>query len=245
MTIVPLGGSGPARVRLLCLPHAGGGPYVFRTWAARLPPWLEVLGVELPGRGRQISAAPLDRMTTLVERLGPLLPPLLDRPYLVFGHSMGALLGFEMVRWCKRMGLRQPHRLFVSGRNAPQTPPRPPLHQLPEEEFVARVLEYEGSPPEVFADPELRALFVAVLRADFAAVETHPFAAEPRLDCDLEALIGEQDPGVTAEQAERWAELTTGRASLTRFPGGHFFVQSAEHAVVARVAEAAAAARPG
>ncbi|MBC6472534.1 MAG: thioesterase [Hormoscilla sp. GM102CHS1] len=126
-----------AQRRLFCFPYAGGSAGVFRSWPDSLPPTVEVCAVELPGRGTRIKDAPFTRMEPLVEAIALALLPELDKPFAFFGHSMGALVSFELARLLRKRGDRQLSHLSISGRSAPQIPdPEPPIHALPEAEFA-------------------------------------------------------------------------------------------------------------
>ena len=218
-----------ARIRLFCFPYAGGGASLYRTWAQGLPPQVEVCPVQLPGRENRIREEPFRRMETLVEALAAGLAPLLDRPFAFFGHSMGSLIAFELTRHLVRERGLSPAHLFVSGHRAPQLPPRDePIHPLPDEEFLAKVFELNGTPEEVRTDPELRALFLPILRADFELCETYGYQEAAPLPCPVSAFGGLGDHHVPREDLQAWQEQSQGRFVLRMLPGDHFFLTSAE-----------------
>lgn len=220
-------------LRLICVPYAGGNAQVFRPWAAKLPPWVELFAVDLPGRGARFSEAPLLRLGPIVEQVGAALLPLLTLPYAVFGHSMGALVAFETVRWLKQRRVREPKLLVVSGRSSCSLPlQRAPLHGLEDDAFLAAVREFNGLPPEVLACAELREMFLSVLRADFTVGETYRFEPQPLLDCPLRVLVGDRDSSVPRDSVEAWAELTRGPTQISVFEGDHFFLRPREDEVV-------------
>ncbi|HEU4884060.1 MAG TPA: thioesterase domain-containing protein [Longimicrobium sp.] len=215
-----------ARLRLLCIAHAGGGASAFRGWADVLPPEVEVLPVQLPGRENRIMEAPFDRVAPLVEALADAVEPFLDQPFAMFGHSNGALIGFELSRTLRARGRPGPVHFFASGRRAPDLPAdRGPTHQLPEPEFLADLQELGGLPAELLAHEELLSLLVPTLRADVAIHETYQFTEQEPLDVPLTAYGGIADPKVQRHQVEAWARHTRGPFAVRMFPGGHFFLQ--------------------
>ena len=225
-----------AGVRLFCLPYAGGGTLIYRNWPDLFPAAVEVCPIRLPGRENRIGIAPFRRISDLTDALISDLVPFLDRPYAVFGHSMGALLGFEMVRALRRRAVPLPRRLLVSGCWAPQLPfPHDPLHNLPRNEFIARLREYGGTPEAVLDHAELMDLFVPVLRADFELVETYAYMPEKPLECPISAFGGEWDEKVSQEALANWAEQTESDFKLTLFPGDHFFLHDREAVLVKEI----------
>lgn len=218
-----------AKLRLFCFSYAGGGASVFRLWHAALSPDIEVCAVQLPGREHRFSEPLITRTSELVPAVGEAIAPLLDRPFVLFGHSLGGLTAFCLARWLRQRKGPEPRRLVVSARAAPHLPLlRPPVHALPEARFIEELRFYDATPTAVLADAELRALFLPVLRADFALFETYTHEAEPPLDCPIVALSGSTDHTVSEERIAAWQEHTTGAFTLHRIPGGHFFLNTAQ-----------------
>lgn len=213
-----------ALIRLFCFPFAGGAASVYREWQTSLPQFVEVCPVQPPGRETRLAERPRAQLSTLIEELSVNLAPLLDKPYALFGHSMGALIAFEFARASRRRGFAPPMHLFASGRRAPHVPPnKPHLHRLPDPEFLGRIRDYNGTPEEVLASAELMAILLPVLRADFTMIETHHYVEEPPLPCDLSVLGGVDDAESADGRLEAWARHAAGRFRLRLFPGGHFF----------------------
>jgi len=228
-----------ARARLFCFPYAGGGASVFREWSRLLPPHIEVVGVQLPGRESRIRERPLTRTDQVVETLMPALAQFFDLPYALFGHSLGALLAFECARSVRRQGHRGPSHLFVSGRFAPQLRDEEhAVHHLPTPQFIEHVKGLGGMSRAVFEEPELVQLLLPALRADFAIHETYNYAPEPPLECPITAFGGTADRRVSYQRLVAWREQTQNRLEVHQLPGGHFFLRDAhvEKAVLARVA---------
>ncbi|HVF60151.1 MAG TPA: thioesterase domain-containing protein [Thermoanaerobaculia bacterium] len=215
-----------ARLRLFCFPYAGGGASAYRAWGAALPTGIEVCPVQLPGREGRLREPPFTRMGPLVEALAGALP-LADLPFAFFGHSLGALVAYELARALRRRGGPEPLALLLAGRRGPRRPPREePIHELPDAEFMARLRELNGTPEEVLEHGELMALLLPLLRADFALHETWELRPEEPLAIGVSAFGGLADPEVTREDLEDWRGETRGRFRLRMLPGDHFFLHS-------------------
>lgn len=216
-----------ARFRLFCLPYAGAGASIFRSWSEELPPEIEVCPIQLPGREDRLGETPFTRLSPLIQTLAPLLRPYLDIPFAIFGHSMGALISFELTRELRRQNWPCPVHLFVSGIRAPQIPDLAlPIHRLLEPEFIESVRRLNGTPQEVLQNPELMKLFLPALRSDFAILETYFYATEEQLKCPISAFGGLQDTIVSREDLAVWRAQTHGAFTLQMFPGDHFFLHS-------------------
>lgn len=218
-----------AKLRLFCFHYAGGGALSFRSWSDSLPPTVEVCAIELPGRGTRLMEPPFTQLEPLIQELTPVLLPYLNKPFAFFGHSMGALVSFELARILRKKYDLSPVHLFVSGRRAPQVPdPDPPIHTLPEHEFLDELRRYNGTPESVLENAELMQLFLPTLRADFAVLETYVYTPEPLLDCPITAFGGLEDWKASCDDLEAWREQTNAEFSLQMFPGDHFFIHSAQ-----------------
>ena len=216
-----------ARVRLFCFSHAGGGAAMYRAWLDALPPTVELCAVQLPGRESRLREPAFTSMQRLVAALLPELMARIDRPYALFGHSMGALVAFEAARALRSVsGLRQPHRLLVSGRRAPHLPDtEAPMHPLSDDEFVTEIRRrYGGIPDEVLRHRELLELLLPGLRADIAAIETHAFVPGPALGCAISVFGGDADPRATREQLAAWQLHSDAATRLRVFGGDHFYL---------------------
>ncbi len=188
-----------ARLRLFCFPYAGAGAAIFRTWSGRLPDHVEVCPVQFPGRGTRLMEKPFTQLLPLVETLAQVLIPLLDKPFAFFGHSLGALVGFELARQIRSQSGVQPVRLFVSAARAPQVPHRDrPTYALPEGEFLEELRRLNGTPGELLENAELMQIMIPILRADFAVSQTYVYAAEPPLACGISSFGGVQDHRVNS-----------------------------------------------
>jgi len=215
-----------ARLRLFCFPHAGGGASFFRSWIGTLPPDIEVCPVQLPGRENRLKERPFNQYTLLIQTLAQALRPYLTIPFAFFGHSMGALVSFGLARQLRQQNDPLPMHLFVSAYRAPQIPnTEPPLHLLPEPEFVKTLLGFNGTKQEVLENDELREFLLPILRADFAVCETYNHVAGEPLACPITVFGGLHDKRVKRDALAAWQEQTSGRFMLRMLPGDHFFLQ--------------------
>ena len=228
-----------AKVRLFCFPYAGGGTTSFQFWSKSLPRMVEVCPVQLPGRGNRVNEPPATRLLSLVEDLAAGLVPFLDKPFAFFGHSMGAMIAFELTRLLRREGEALPAHLFLSGSSAPQYPvPKRHIYDLPEPELLEELRRLNGTPKQVLENPELMQLMLPILRADFAVCETYIAREELPLDCPVTVFGGLQDVDVTREGLSAWRQQTTAPFSLWMLQGDHFFLHKSQgklHEVISQV----------
>lgn len=218
-----------ASLRLFCFPYAGGGALSYRDWPKPLSPTIEVCPIELPGRGRRLNEPSFTQLTPIAEEIGRSLLPYLDKPFALFGHSMGGLTSFEVARFLRRIHARSPIHLFVSGRRAPQIADSdPPIHTLPDADFIEELRRLNGTPEAVLANNELMQLLLPALRADFAVLETYVYQPEAPLNCPITTFGGLQDPDVSYEMLEAWQQQTSNAFSTQMFLGDHFFIHTAQ-----------------
>jgi medium-chain acyl-[acyl-carrier-protein] hydrolase len=216
-----------ADVRLFCLPHAGGGASAYHMWLSALPSFVELCPIQMPGRENRIRERLFTSLPPLVSSIAESLYTHMDKPFAFFGHSMGAKLAFELARLLRREHGPQPLHLFVSGHGAPHIQStEPPIHTLPDAEFIREVQRYEGMPQEILESEELMRYILPILRADFSINETYTYADEPPLSSPITAYGGLRDEGAPRADMEAWREQTTARFELQMFPGGHFFLQT-------------------
>lgn len=226
-----------AETRLFCFPYAGAGPVVYRAWPESLPHTVEVVTVHYPGRESRFREPLFETLQPLVDTLAGHILPTLDRPYAFFGHSMGALVAFELTRKLRALGARLPAHLFVSARRAPHIPERlPPIHTLEDAAFTAAVQQrYNGIPPVILEDAELLALFLPMLKADFSVIETYRYTPEAPFDFPITTFVGLQDPGTNQQEMDGWQAHTTRPLGRYSFPGDHFYLQNQRSALLQAV----------
>lgn len=227
-----------ARLRLYCVPYAGGNDGMFRTWWQELPGDVEVCAVRLPGRDERRREPLVSRSTLLVQALADALGPAAAQPYALYGHSMGARVAFELARELRRRGHPEPTLLAVSGRRAPHLPERDPLHALPTDLLVTRLRALGGLPDVVLAEPELMAMFLPILRADLAVNEIDAYRPDEPLTCPIVAFGGERDDRCRRDELCAWRDHTRGAFAFEIYPGGHFFVNTARRDLLAALSRA-------
>jgi len=228
--------------RLVCFPHAGGSASFYLPVARGLAPRVDVLSVQYPGRQDRRGEAAFTDIGTLADRLHEGLIRWADRPLVFFGHSMGALVAFEVAR--RLAGTAHPAHLFVSGRRAPSTSRAEDLHRLDDDGIAAEIRDLGGTDAALLADPELMAMAIPTLRSDYRAVETYECAADSTVGCPITALAGDSDPRATLAEVEMWAKHTTASFDLTTFPGGHFYLTDHAPRVITLLVDHFEAATP-
>lgn len=176
-------------------------------------------------------------MTPLLDALEGAMGEIVDAPFALFGHSMGGLIAFELSRRFRRRNSPLPVHLFISGREAPEVV-EPPIHGLPDDEFIAELQHYGGMPESILREPELMKILLPVLRADFAVFETWKHVQEEPLDVPLSVFGGLNDVMLPLPHIEAWSAQARGRFAVHMFPGDHFFLQSVQPSLLSVVAQA-------
>ncbi len=222
---------------LLCLHHAGSNAASFRSWQTYFAGYgIHIAPLELPGHGTRRSESLHASHLPLIEDMSEALLGLLPDRYAIYGHSLGALLGFELASALQTQG-RPPQALFVSGRRPPQLPtPTPWRHQLSDAELVEQLLALGGNGTTLLAHPELQALFLPVIRADFAITECYQYKTRPALQCPLHSFVGERDPEVSSAQMALWQMHTAANFTQQVIAGAHFPDEQAQHLLRQQIA---------
>lgn len=218
-----------AKLRLVCMPFAGAGATAFRTWSDDLPEQVEVVSVQLPGREERRSEPLVTDCAKLVEAIAGFVASRIaskHEPFCLFGHSLGAKLSYEVVCELRRRGARGPAHLFVSGRCAPQLPPRYVLNALPDEQLVAELRRLNGTPKAILDEPELLAMILPVFRADCVLNEIGDAVLGDTLDCPVTAFGGRRDDLANEAELDAWRAVTKGAFAKQLFPGDHFYLVS-------------------
>jgi medium-chain acyl-[acyl-carrier-protein] hydrolase len=225
------------RLRLFCFHYAGGGASIFRAWTGKLPHTLEVCPIQLPGRESRIAEPPITRLPRLTAELANVLSPYLTTPFAFFGHSMGALICFELARYLRMYTRFTPSHLFISAHRAPQLPYKDLLSStLPDAELKENLRQLNGTRQGVLANDELMELMLPILRADLQLGETYCFTSDEPLTCPISVLGGLQDAELSHDDLLAWQEHTSGSFTLRMFEGGHFFLHTAEAALLPMLA---------
>ena len=214
-------------LRLFCFPYAGGSAHVFREWQRHFPPEIDVCLVHLPGRARRIAETPHTRLQSLVEEVADAIRPELQNKFALYGHSMGALISFELARELRRRNYDSPLHLFLSACRAPtMVKDGPPTFNLPLQEFMAEIQKLNGTPKEFLQHPEFQRALLPLLRADFEITDTYTYLAEPPIDSPITIYGGEHDHLVPLRSLAPWCLQTSAECSSRIFSGDHFFIQS-------------------
>ena len=214
-----------AAMRLFCFPFSGGGASVYRTWSDAMSEEVEVCSVQLPGRESRYSEARETDIATLVENIVNAFESYQDKPFAFFGYSLGALLAFEVSRELRRKSMDTPSHLFVAAMRAPHTPSvHPPLSSLPDEEFLNKIDYYYQPQDEAWNNPDLRELFLPILKDDIALSDGYAYQDEKPLHCPIDVFAGEDDRGAPTALTQRWSEQTCNAMNYHVFKGGHFFI---------------------
>lgn len=223
-------------VRLFCFAHAGGGSSFFRPWMKPLAPEIAVTPVVLPGREARWREPAYTSMELLIEPLCDAVMPFIDRPFALFGHSMGAVVAYEVARQLTFNPLGPPICLFVSARRAPHlSAQRPPIYNLPTDQFLAQIEQLNGTSSSILRESALLQALLPSLRADFELNDTYSPLLKARLSLPISAFVGGCDQLVGAGEMRRWGELTTGEFSLRIFDGDHFYLAGDRPDVLAAI----------
>ena len=226
-----------APLRLFCFSYAGGGASVFRPWADILPSGVEVCCIQLPGHEFRLGEPAYTRLVPLVQALADAIHPYLDRPFAFFGHSMGALISFELARQLRRTHDKHPVRLCLAAYRAPQLPnPNIKIYHLPSEVFKV-VLRADGIPEKILQNEELMQAMLPTLRADFELCDTYRYTEEPPLECPFSIFGGLEDVRVGATDLEAWRIHSSVPCNFSMLPGSHFFLHSAQDLLLAAIAQ--------
>ncbi|HJV96409.1 MAG TPA: alpha/beta fold hydrolase [Albitalea sp.] len=226
-------------LRLFCFPYAGGSASVFRHWARQMDPRIDVVAVQLPGRGPRLDEAPWTEFDGLSAVLADAVAHEAGAlRFAFFGHSMGALLMFEVARRLAAAGARTPECVFASGRQAPHLPqPRLQRHRMNDADFIDELRRLQGTPAEILDNPELLAILMPTIRGDFALLDSWAFADSAPLALPLYALAGRSDAHVALDAARQWQRWTGAEFELISYSGGHFFLHEQEPLVVHDVSQ--------
>ena len=226
-----------AVVRLVCLPHAGGSASYFFPLAKALPPEVELLAVQYPGRQDRHAEPCVDDVVTLAEQLVDVLAAQRDLPLVLFGHSMGATVGFEVARRLADHADVPLAGLLVSARCAPSQHRSADIHLLDDEGILAELRRLSGTQAAVLGDDELVRMVLPAIRNDYRAAETYRYTPGPPLAVPIVGLCGDSDPRVAPADVDGWRAHTTAGFTLRVLPGGHFYFGEQPAALDAAIAD--------
>lgn len=196
--------------------------------------------MQYPGRQDRRRERLLDGVPEMADRIAEALLPFDDRPMAFFGHSMGAVLAFEVAQRLREGATGEPRALFVSGRRAPSVHRRGTVHLLNDADLVGELRRAGGTDPRFLDDEELLAEIIPVVRSDYRAVELYQWAPTSPLSCPVTALVGDRDPQAPVDEVEAWRQHTDGPFDLKVFSGGHFYLNTHQRGVADVISEALA-----
>lgn len=217
------------RIRVFCFPYAGGSATLFRDWPKALPDDVELVGIQLPGRAFRLKDPAFTDMSCLLDELEGLLSPHLEVPFVFYGHSMGSLVAFELVRRFQAKGQALPKLVFLSGRRAPHLVTNgADVKSMDDEAFIDHLRGLGGTPDEIINNRRLMNLILPSLRADFELLYKWKHQDGELLSMPLRVAGGKEDKPIKQEDLEAWSRYTRAGFSVQMFKGGHFFVHDAE-----------------
>jgi pyochelin biosynthetic protein PchC len=229
------GGGEQPQVRLICFPWAGGGASAYRRFASLFPGEIETLAVQYPGREDRFEEDKLLRMDSLVKHVLDDLVHIFDRPLVFFGHSMGALVAYEVAQALKQKSGREPRQLIVSGSGSPDNEgsyERCPA-DASDDDLISNMQRLGGTPPEILGNKKIVHALLPVLRADYEVLDNYSPVQATRLSCPIIACAGDADPSVSPVSMKAWRQYTTGAYREHWFTGDHFYL-NAQPKVLAR-----------
>lgn len=216
-----------ALARLFCLPFAGGGASIYRSWGKELAPTIEVCPIQIPGRENRFSETAHRDIKTLAPAIASQLQFYLDKPYIIYGHSMGALISFEVLRILQDKGQPLPHIAILGAHRAAHLPPkRKPMSELDDGAFISKLTTFGGFPREVLESQELLQFVMPTLRADFTLCDGYQHEQSEPIDCPLVMIAGEHDTEVAPQDMQPWDVHSTQPARLISLDAGHFFLKT-------------------
>ncbi|XP_046361146.2 S-acyl fatty acid synthase thioesterase, medium chain-like [Haliotis rufescens] len=218
-----------ALYRLICLPWAGGGSSFYAGWGKLMSENIEVVGVTLPGRESRFNDKCCDDMEEILTDItNTITSQYMDKPFILWGHSMGSLLAFELACRLKSQTGQEPKKMYLSGISAPHSPMRKKVYidrTQTDQQFIVVMSRLGGTPKEVLENEEMMKIFLPCIRADYTMLDGFTFTKSdglPPLSCPISFFDGEDD---SKHDTEAWRSLTSGQFSLTMMPGGHFYLR--------------------
>lgn len=223
--------------QLFCVPYAGGGVSIFRPWRKYLAPEIAAYAIQLPGRESRFTEPPISDLMTIAKASAEAISRICDRPFSIFGHSLGAAIAYEITVDLEARGLK-PEQLFISGRQSPDRKSlRAPISHLPDLEFIEQLKGYNTTPPEIFENREIVELLLPMLRADFSMAENYQHQINSKVYAPIIALGSKGDIWLTPQSISEWSQKTDGSFSSHWFEGGHLYLNQETEPLVRYIQE--------
>lgn len=222
-------------IKLVCIPYAGGSASIYMKWKKNLLNDIELISLEPSGRGRRCDEPLHDNLHEAVDDLYREVAKIMDRKdeYILFGHSMGSLLAFELYYKLMENGFREPLHLYVSGGKAPHLERRNIYHDKPLEQFREHIVDFDVQSAQIFEHEELRQFFLPILRSDYKMVETYKYTNKIRkVGCDMTVLTGTTDSSLTLKDVNEWIIHAGTGFQIKQYEGGHFFINEYKDQII-------------
>lgn len=227
-----------ATMRIFCFPYAGGSARTYMNWYKSLPEHIEIVAVQPPGRGARLMEDLFSDMDSLIAELIQLIPKYLDKPYILFGHSLGSRVAFELLTNIVKLQLPLPIHFIASGSKGPQLQTRNEItHTLSDSAFIQKLTKLNGTPKEVLENKELMDIFLPLLRADFKLSETYRYTGDIQIDCPLSIFTGDQDIDINDNDLNGWSQFFNKNSTIYPIPGDHFFIDRNATLVIKKINE--------
>jgi medium-chain acyl-[acyl-carrier-protein] hydrolase len=216
-----------AEIKLFCFPYAGGSSYTFQSWPQHISRNIEVVIIQPPGRGSRMFEPLYFDMNSLVNDLIQVFPEQLNKPYILFGHSLGSRVAFEILSQLSKIGCRLPIHFIASGSGGPHLmPDKDSIYHLPDKDFIAELKILNGTPKSILENKELMDLFLPLLKADFEIADNYCYSANNIFHCPITIFGGESDIEVSLLELTSWGDFFTKKTNVKMVPGNHFFIDN-------------------
>lgn len=216
-----------ADLKLICFPYAGGSTSIFMSWVKAIPANVELIIIQAPGRGARMGEPAYTDMQTLITDLIKFIPNVLNKPYILFGHSLGSRIAFELMDQLKTLNYPLPQHFIASGSRGPHHKcMNSPIYSLPNNEFIEQLKHINGTPKTVLENKELMALFIPLLKADFEIADRYYYTGDARFNCPISVFGGENDNDICLSELNSWGDFFKTTPDVHLLPGDHFFIDS-------------------
>ncbi|TQV77391.1 thioesterase [Aliikangiella marina] len=225
-------------IKLLCFPYAGGSAATYLDWHNWLPQNVDLVAIQPPGRASRIFEPGYKNMHDLVDSLIEALYKELSSPYILFGHSLGSRIAFELMNRCLAQNLPLPHRFIASGSRGPHLSPRiTSIYRLPDAQFIEKLKSINGTPKEILENSELMELCLPMLRSDFELADKYKYSGDCVFDCPVSIFGGKSDSEISVDELKTWQKFFSKDITIELFAGDHFFIDSCKTSVISKVNE--------